>query len=253
MDFENIVETEDGRKQQVMAPTEEEKERVEGMFEYKPRDIHTSQDKNRLGDPEDNVMDKSLQSFPRTLTEQKQHPTELDMEMLQQMDKGRYAEYRGDEEDLTCARFPHLHFCCCQMTKDLDKYTPEEIVPGVLMGRFFTSLNVKKLLEIRVTHVLNVSSQEYTKRTDYFIYKNIDVYDNQDEDIKKHFRRTNRFILEALECGGKILIHGWQGLSSAAAFTLAYMISRKQIPLKIGMRMLNRCFPDLHMNEYFKK
>ena len=64
------------------------------------------------------------------------------------------------------------------------------------MGSFYCALNVKKLLEIGITHVLNVSSQEYTKRTDYFIYKNIDVYDNQDEDIKKHFRRTNRFILE---------------------------------------------------------
>lgn len=82
------------------------------------------------------------------------------------------------------------------MTKHLNEYIPEEIVPGVLIGLFYSTLNTKKLLELGITHVLNVSSNEYTKRTDYFKYMNIDVYNNQDEDIKKHFRRTNRFIIE---------------------------------------------------------
>lgn len=52
--------------------------------------------------------------------------------------------------------------------------------------------------------------------------------------------------------GGKILIHGWEGVSTAASFTLAYMISSKKIQLKVGMRMVKRCYPDLRMNEYFK-
>lgn len=29
------------------------------------------------------------------------------------MDKGRFAEYRNEEENLVCARFPHLKFCMC--------------------------------------------------------------------------------------------------------------------------------------------
>lgn len=45
-----------------------------------------------------------------------------------------------------------------------------------------------------VTHVLNVTAREYKKRTKYFKYLNIDVYNKNDEDIKKHFRITNRFI-----------------------------------------------------------
>jgi hypothetical protein len=45
-----------------------------------------------------------------------------------------------------------------------------------------------------ITHVLNVTSQEYTKRTKYFKFLTIDIYDKADEDIKKHFRITNRFI-----------------------------------------------------------
>lgn len=61
------------------------------------------------------------------------------------------------------------------MTKHLHEYVPEEIVPGVYIGYFYSTLNTKKLLELGITHVLNVSSQEYTKRMHYFTYMNIDV------------------------------------------------------------------------------
>lgn len=44
------------------------------------------------------------------------------------------------------------------MTKMLHEYVPEEIVEGVLIGEFYTALNVKVLLELGITHVLNVSS-----------------------------------------------------------------------------------------------
>jgi len=74
------------------------------------------------------------------------------------MDRGRFAEYRNEEEDIVCARFPHLKFCMCQMTKHLHEYVPEEIVPGVYIGYFYSTLNTKKLLELGITHVLNVSS-----------------------------------------------------------------------------------------------
>lgn len=50
------------------------------------------------------------------------------------------------------------------------------------------------MLAAGITHVLNVTSQEYTKRTKYFKFLTIDIYDKADEDIKKHFRITNRFI-----------------------------------------------------------
>lgn len=39
---------------------------------------------------------------------------------------------------------------------------------------------------------------EYTKRTKYFKYLNIDVHNTSDEDVKKHFRISNRFIREVI-------------------------------------------------------
>lgn len=44
------------------------------------------------------------------------------------------------------------------MTKHLNEYIPEEIVEGVFIGSFYCTLNTKKLLELGITHILNVSS-----------------------------------------------------------------------------------------------
>lgn len=37
---------------------------------------------------------------------------------------------------------------------------------------------------------------EFTKRTKYFKYLDLEVHNIADEDIKKHFRISNRFIRE---------------------------------------------------------
>lgn len=71
---------------------------------------------------------------------------------------------------------------------------------GIYVGSIESSINTKELLSLGITHVLNVSCMEYTKREHYFKYYNLAVYDNHDEDIKKFFRITNRFIDEVGEC-----------------------------------------------------
>jgi len=73
---------------------------------------------------------------------------------------------------------------------------PKEICTGVFIGSIREAISVKNLIKVGITHILNVSGLEYTKRTKYFKYLSIDVYDSFDEDIKKFFRMTNRFIKE---------------------------------------------------------
>jgi protein-tyrosine phosphatase len=81
------------------------------------------------------------------------------------------------------------------------------VKPCIAVGGMRTALETKDLLAEGVTHILNVSSSEYFKRSHYFTYLNIDVYDNNDEDVKKNFRITNRFLSEALARKGKVLVH----------------------------------------------
>lgn len=102
--------------------------------------------------------------------------------------------------------------------------------------------------------MLNLSSNEYTKRTKYFKYLTIDIFDSNDEDIKKHFRITNRFISEALKNNGKVLIHGINGKSRAMAFSLAYLINVAKIPMKNGLELLMSSINEKpEINHYFMK
>lgn len=131
------------------------------------------------------------------------------------------------------------------------------------MGPYQAAFKTKQLLELGVTHILNATCREYTKRPKYFKYLDVHIYDTQAEDAKKHFRVTNRFIDEARkqsqnQSGGssgigesKILIHSVQGKSRAATFILAYMIGREKMKLKDGLNLLRQFVPEVEPNETF--
>ena len=81
------------------------------------------------------------------------------------------------------------------------------MIPGLYFSNFVTGVKSKHLLDMGITHILNVTCKEYTKRKHYFKYQNIDLLSNTEEDAKKFFRMSNRFIKKALDAGGKVLIH----------------------------------------------
>jgi len=62
------------------------------------------------------------------------------------------------------------------------------------------------LIDKGVSHILNVSCKEYTKRNKYFKYLDINCVDEVGEIAQKYFRITNRFIEEGIK-NGAILVH----------------------------------------------
>jgi protein-tyrosine phosphatase len=71
--------------------------------------------------------------------------------------------------------------------------------------------------------VVNVTSKEYTKRQKYFEYLNIDLHYNTEEDAKKFFRISNRFISNAIKQGGKVFVHASK-MELGAVMILGYLI-----------------------------
>ena len=147
----------------------------------------------------------------------------------------------GDEEELViCGRFPHMDVCACdiQCQIALREINLFEVYPGILMGPYQAGFKTQQLIEMGVTHILNATCREYTKRPKYFKYLDIQLYDTHSEDAKKHFRITNRFIDDARNSGSKVLVHSVQGKSRAATFILAYLIGREKMKLKEGLTLL---------------
>jgi hypothetical protein len=147
------------------------------------------------------------------------------------------ATYQGDEDGVVCQRFPHMDFCLCG---DPAPFAAVEVKPRLFLSDFGSAMQTRELLALGVTHVLNLSSREYTKRYHYFNYLTLDVLSSNEEDIKKNFRITNRFIARALLEGGAVLIHCRTGLEIGPCFALAFLIAHEKVPLKVGLEMLGR-------------
>ena len=92
-------------------------------------------------------------------------------------------EYENDEDELICARFPHLDVCACDISCELalKEINLFQVYPGIYMGPFQAAFKTKDLIEKGVTHILNVSCKEYTKRPKYIKYLDIPVQDEVGE------------------------------------------------------------------------
>ena len=122
---------------------------------------------------------------------------------------------------------------------------------GIYMGPFQSAFKTGELIEAGVTHILNVTCKAYTKRDRYFKYLDLQIYDEPQENAKKYFRITNRFINECLNSGGKILVHSIEGKSRCATFILAYMICNEGIKLRDGLQVLRQYVGEVEPNEGF--
>ena len=74
------------------------------------------------------------------------------------------------------------------------------------MGPYQSAFKTQDLIEKGVTHILNASCKEYTKRSKYFKYLDVAVQDEVGENAQKFFRITSRFIDDAIK-NGAILVH----------------------------------------------
>mmetsp|Transcript_29846 Transcript_29846/g.21600 ORF Transcript_29846/g.21600 Transcript_29846/m.21600 type:complete len:148 (-) Transcript_29846:131-574(-) len=145
-----------------------------------------------------------------------------------------------------------MDLCACDVhsSEALPKINLIEVCSGIYMGPFQSGFKTKELIDLGVTHILNVTNKAYTKRTKYFKYLDIAIYDAPSEDSRRHYRITNRFIHEALK-EGKILVHSFDGKSRAPTFILAYLIYQEKLKLKDGLTLLRQFVAEVEPNEGF--
>ena len=177
---------------------------------------------------------------------------EINFIQQQEDEEGKPQIYEGDEEDIICGRFPHLQVCACEVNTALalKQITLFQVYPGIYMGPFQAAFKTKELIEKGVTHILNVSCKEYTKRSKYFKYLDVEVQDKVGENAQKFFRITNRFLDEAIQQGA-VLVQSVHGKSRAPTFILAYLIYKERMKLKDGLALLREYVNEVEPNESF--
>ena len=86
-------------------------------------------------------------------------------------------EYNGEEDHLVCARFPHLAECTIvgESAEALNDIALVEVHGGIFMGPFQAAFKTKELIDLNITHILDVSCKAYTPRAQYFKYLHLPI------------------------------------------------------------------------------
>ncbi|OXA50272.1 dual specificity protein phosphatase 3 [Folsomia candida] len=129
------------------------------------------------------------------------------------------------------------------VTKDwsLPNTSVDEVYPGIFVGNAIIAKDIRALAHLGVTHIINaacgVDSIRFVDTSElFYISRNykckflgIPAMDVPTYQLNRYFNETSAFIDDAVQSGGKCLIHCIQGISRSATLVIAYLMMKKEL------------------------
>nr|POF14388.1 isoform 2 of dual specificity protein phosphatase 1 [Quercus suber] len=109
--------------------------------------------------------------------------------------------------------------------------------------------------EHQISHIVSVLDYDIHGNGQFAEYKHymLQVDDDPNEDLLKHFHATNKFIDEALQGGGAVFVHCAMGKSRSATIVCAYLMWKYGVTAKKALSQLCEgrpvCSPNPGFNE----
>ena len=112
----------------------------------------------------------------------------------------------------------------------IDRFDPagmDEILEGLYLGGDWAAKNKTKLLGADITHILTVApiQPQFPELFEYYLHSIDD--DGYSEDLLSNFPSLHAFIDDALDSGGKILVHCHAGASRSATVVVSYCMRER--------------------------
>ena len=110
---------------------------------------------------------------------------------------------------------------------------PSPIYDGVLyVGDKGDAANCVRLQNLGITHIVNATRDIPNASPSRFEYINVSVNDDEATDLKRHFRRSNDFVRNAIRKGGRVMIHCRAGVSRSVTLCIAYLMQCEGMRLR---------------------
>lgn len=98
-----------------------------------------------------------------------------------------------------------------------------EVDEVICVGSLESAKDARQLAAHRITHILNLTDEKYAYDKDV-TYMQIKLVDSVTENIGRHFEEAMKFIQEAADKKGKVLIHCEYGMSRSVSIAIAWLM-----------------------------
>ncbi|XP_071083018.1 dual specificity protein phosphatase 3-like [Haliotis cracherodii] len=141
------------------------------------------------------------------------------------------------------------------------KHKYDEVYPGIVLGDHSTARDKEDLKAMGITHVVNTCMGAKFNMIDtnaeYFSDVGIQFFGFPGKDIftynlSQHFDKAADFIDKALADNGKVYIHCMQGVSRSGSTVLAFLMLKRDMPLKEAVKLV-RAKREIFPNDGFLK
>jgi len=115
-----------------------------------------------------------------------------------------------------------------------------KILDNLWLGDMSAAYNKLLLKKHGMTHILTVASGIPPKFPSNFQYKVVTILDSPSANLKAHFQSCIKFLKNALEQGGCVLVHCFAGVSRSATIVIAYLMQELGMSLVDAMQHVRR-------------
>ncbi|KIY45554.1 phosphatases II [Fistulina hepatica ATCC 64428] len=110
----------------------------------------------------------------------------------------------------------------------------QEIIPGLYLGPFVASKDLPTLQNLHITHIVCIRDAKEAfsvkpRFPDLFKYMVLDVQDNEEQNLIRLFPNAKTFIDEAINRGGRVLVHCNGGISLSPSFVVMFVMQHYRL------------------------
>jgi hypothetical protein len=126
-----------------------------------------------------------------------------------------------------------------------------KILEHLFLSGYPFAANQFLLEKCGISHIVNVTYEYSNAFPEHFHYLRIPAKDVTSERLGPYFYEVARFVAEAQDQGGKVLVHCQQGISRSATAVLACLIINEHMRLADAFQLLKQGKPDMEPNPTF--
>ncbi|KJA17715.1 hypothetical protein HYPSUDRAFT_1004786 [Hypholoma sublateritium FD-334 SS-4] len=118
------------------------------------------------------------------------------------------------------------------------------------LGNLSAALSVEEKQRLSISHIVSVCPNYQSTGPTHL---NISIEDTEYDDLLINLPQVCAFIQDALDHGGRVLVHCVMGISRSSAAVAAFLMKTKNMSLSAAIFQLKKARPQVHLNYGFIK